>query len=471
MKILHIIAGAAQGGAETFCLDAIKSLHSEKVTQRALCRPHEHFIKELNDRDIKHTPLTFNRFKKRREQKIIAKTIEEYQPDLVHCWMNRASSFMPANMDVPTLGWFGGYYDLKNYKNCDFYMGVTKGIVRHIIEQTNKPHKSFVVHTFGTLEKDAPVKRADFDIPEDAKTVLLLSRMHWKKGVDTLLQAALQLDDVYFLLAGDGPDLEKYKKLAQKLNLSDRVRFLGWRNDRAALLNITDVCVLPSRYEPFGTVIAEAWHAKVPLVATKAAGAKQYVTHGVDGVLCEIDDFDTLAAHIKTALTDEKTRKALISNGEKTYNALFSKGVVTASLLEAYQTIVQENNMHSKYVDPHECDLPLSLKEPLDSALGTLQDLKKEPVKPAAALDVAAAYLAAYKDENLAIDAAYIQARGLYDFLKEGASEPAVEILSGTAISTILSNEACFTSEPLYEQFTEPFSCDPLQHNRRNASA
>ena len=351
MKILHIVAGRSQGGAETFCSDAIKALDSEKIDQRILCRPHDSFISALNDRNIEYTSLTFNRFKKRSEQNVIAKTVAAYEPDIIHCWMSRASSFVPADIDVPILGWFGGYYDLKNYKNCDFYMGVTKDIVRHIIEKTHKPDRTFLVHTFGTLENDTPVQRSDFDIPDDAKVVLLLSRMHWKKGIDTLLHAALKLENTYFLLAGDGPDLNKYKKLSRKLDLSDRVRFLGWRNDRSALLKIADVCVLPSRYEPFGTVIAEAWYSGVALVATEADGARQYVTHNFDGLLCEIDDSDALADRINTVLTDIKTKDTLISNGYETYRSLFSKDVVIASLLKAYYDILRTGKPESRRID------------------------------------------------------------------------------------------------------------------------
>ena len=83
MKILHIIAGAERGGAETFCLDAIKSLHDEGIEQYVLCRPHDHFVKALDDRNIGHKSLTFNRFKKFFEQKAIAAAIKEHKPDPV----------------------------------------------------------------------------------------------------------------------------------------------------------------------------------------------------------------------------------------------------------------------------------------------------------------------------------------------------------------------------------------------------
>ncbi len=347
MRILHIVAGAPQGGAETFCLDAIKALHDQGIAQHVVCRPHEGVVKALEERGIPYTPLTFNRFRKWTEQRTIAKTIKTFGPDLVHAWMSRASSFVPKGVEVPVLGWFGGYYDLKNYKNCDFYMGVTRDIARHISEKSETPERVFCVHTFGTLEKDEPVSRGDFAVPDDGKTVLLLSRMHWKKGVDTLLEAAQKLDDnVYLLLAGDGPDLEKYKKMAQDMGLESRVRFLGWRTDRAALLGVADVCVLPSRYEPFGTVIAESWFARVPLVAAKAAGASQYVSHEIDGLLHEIDDADGLAAQITRALSDEALRARLIEQGQKTYDALFSREVVTASLIKAYKDMLSAGKLN-----------------------------------------------------------------------------------------------------------------------------
>lgn len=343
LKILHIVAGAPTGGAETFSQDAMCALHEQGVEQRVLCRPHPNRVNAMEARDIPYTPLTFNRFKKRAEQKIIKQTIKEFQPDLVHCWMSRAASFMPAGTGVPVLGWFGGYYDLKNYKTSDFYMGVTRDIVRHIKENIKAPSRAFVGHTFGTLPKDEPVSRNDFNVPKDAKVVLLLSRMHWKKGVDTLLEAAeATTPDIYYLLAGDGPELNKYQKMCTQMGLDDRVRFLGWRNDRAALLNISDICVLPSRYEPFGTVIAEAWFAGVPLIAAKAAGASQYVTHEEDGLLHDIDDAHTLAAQIQQVATDTALAEKLVKGGTKTYEELFSKDVVVKKLISDYKHMIAD---------------------------------------------------------------------------------------------------------------------------------
>ena len=261
--------------------------------------------------------------------------------------MGRAASFVPANTPVPVLGWFGGYYDLKRYRAVDFYMGVTKDIARHIVEKSDQPDRTFLVHTFGTLEPAPAVRRDALSTPEDAPLVLLLSRMHRKKGIDTLLYAAEKLPGVYFWLAGDGPELDTYKHLCTELGLDDRVRFLGWRNDRAALLAAADICVLPSRYEPFGTVMAEAWHAGVPLVAAKAAGPAAYIEHGQNGLLCEIDAPEDLAHKIKMVLDDSALRQTLIKNGHTTCETNFSREATVASLLKAYAAMINAGKKHA----------------------------------------------------------------------------------------------------------------------------
>ena len=80
------------------------------------------------------------------------------------------------------------------------------------------------------------VKKADYGISNTTKVVLMLSRMHWKKGVDLLIDAASEIDDVAFLIAGDGPEMEKYRADTHTLADAPTRRLL-----RAALLDMTDI--------------------------------------------------------------------------------------------------------------------------------------------------------------------------------------------------------------------------------------
>ena len=159
--------------------------------------------------------------------------------------------------------------------------------------------RAHYVPTFPTIDDGPPVDRAALATPADATVLLALSRLHEKKGLDILLRALAELPGCVAWIAGDGPLEADLKALAAKLGVADRVRFLGWRSDRGALLRAADICVLPSRYEPFGTVMLEAWATGVPLVAAASQGPTALIADGGNGLLVPVDDAPALAAAIR----------------------------------------------------------------------------------------------------------------------------------------------------------------------------
>ena len=126
---------------------------------------------------------------------------------------------------------------------------------------------------------------------------------------------------------------------AARLGLADRVRFLGWRTDRAALLAACDVCVMPSRYEPFGTVMIEAWAAGRPLIAAAAAGPRGLVRNEVDALLVPVDDAAALAAALRRVVTDRGLADRLASAGRAVYEQRFTEGAIVRQYLEFYRSI------------------------------------------------------------------------------------------------------------------------------------
>ena len=346
MKILHAIAGAATGGAETYSQDVIAALAERGISQHVVGRPHELAVERYKKAGVSFTPFGFSALDRLRPG-FLRRQAGAFDADLVHAWMARAADFVPRRMPCPVLGWFGGYYDLKYYRRADFLVGVTRDIARDLIARGAPPDRVAVVHTFGTLPESPPVSRADFATPEAAPVVLVLSRLHEKKGIDTILRAVALLPGAYLWIAGDGPERRSYETLAQSLNLTDRVRFLGWRTDRKSLLDACDVCALPSRYEPFGTVIPEAWSMRRPLVATRAAGASQYVEDGESGLLCDIDDVAGLAATLRRAFADTALREHLAEGGYTAYLRDFERTTVIDALLHVYrQTIAAGRSLH-----------------------------------------------------------------------------------------------------------------------------
>lgn len=340
MKILHVIAGAEIGGAETFAQDAILALNERGVEQLVFTRPWPRVMARYGAAGVPMQAARFWRGDVTLRWRIRA-AARAIKADLVHAWMQRAGSFVPRGMPCPVLGWFGDYYNLKYFRTADCFVGVTPDITSHIVAGGMPAERCFTVNTFGTMPEAAPVSRASLDTPEGAPLLLVLSRMHRVKGIDTMLQALAEVPGAYLWLAGDGPARREYEQLAERLGLRGRVRFLGWRNDRKALLEACDICVLPSRYEPFGTVIAEAWAMGRPLVASLADGARQYVRDGVNGLLCPIEDAPALAACLRRAIGDAGLRVALVAGGTAAYQADFTREVVTARLLACYQRCIE----------------------------------------------------------------------------------------------------------------------------------
>ena len=337
MRILHVIAGAEIGGAETFAVDAITALAERGVAQHVICRPYAAQRRRYAAAGIPTSWYGFSPFDRLFRRGVISTIAREFKPDLVHAWMSRAGSVIPARLPCPAIGWFGDYYNLKYFRTCDSFFAVTPDIAASIVKRGMPAERVFTTNTFGTMPDAPAVDRKALDTPADAKVALVLSRMHKVKGIDTMLEAVARVPGLYVWLAGDGPERATYQSLAHRLGLSDRVRFLGWRQDRKSLLDACDICVLPSRYEPFGTVIVEAWAAHRPLVATLAAGARQYVHDGADGLLCPIDDPRALAACLTRVLHEPGLAESLARAGRDRFEADFTRDIVTGRLIAAYR--------------------------------------------------------------------------------------------------------------------------------------
>jgi len=343
MKILHIMAGRGLGGAETYATDIMLSLHTASVDQCAVVSAKAPRYQELVEAGI-HTKPQVLSFPLRPLQKMLLRRLLRCEkPDLVHCWMRRAASLMPPWEACPVIGWFGGYYDPQRFARCGEFVGVTKDIVAHMVKSGVPAEKAHFIPTFPDVREEPPADRTSLATPPDAKVVLALSRLHPKKGLDTLLQAAQRLPETVFWLAGEGPLRRELERLAKDLGVADRVRFLGWRTDRGALLRAADVCVLPSRYEPFGTVILEAWAAKTPFVAARSAGPAAHVRDGVDGLLVPIDDPEALAAALKRALEDKGLRERLIAEGYAVYSQNYTREVVTRQMIGLYEKLIAKH--------------------------------------------------------------------------------------------------------------------------------
>ena len=98
--------------------------------------------------------------------------------------------------------------------------------------------------------------------------------------------------NIHLLLAGRDELNGEYQKLSEKLNLENKVHFLGNRDDVPQLLNISDVVVSASKREGLPVNVIEAIAAGKPVVAIKCRGIEDIIKSGVNGFIVDNkDDF------------------------------------------------------------------------------------------------------------------------------------------------------------------------------------
>lgn len=341
MRILQVMASRANGGAETYSTDMMASLHQAGIEQVAVIPRASMHHGRLAAAGLRLAPDVLDARLGLLRRRRLAALIDTFKPDLVHCWMRRAASLVPR-LDVPVVGWFGGFYEPANFARCSHFVGVTPGIVEHMVARGVPKARAHYVPTFPSIEAGAPVDRAALATPAEATVLLTLSRLHEKKGLDVFLRALARLPQCVAWIAGDGPLEADLKALAAELGVAGRVRFLGWRSDRGALLNAADICVLPSRWEPFGTVMLEAWAAGTPLVAAASQGPSALIEDGDNGLIVPVDDPAALAAAIGRLMGDPVLKAHLIDRGRADYQRGFTREAVTARMLALYRQSIAE---------------------------------------------------------------------------------------------------------------------------------
>ena len=111
--------------------------------------------------------------------------------------------------------------------------------------------------------------------------------------------------------------------MVASLGLRDHVRFLGERVDLVALLQQSDLFLLPSDNESFGLAALEAMACGVPVLASDVGGLPEVVVHGKTGYLSTVGDVSAMANHARQLLTNETLRRRMASEARRVAETRF----------------------------------------------------------------------------------------------------------------------------------------------------
>lgn len=237
------------------------------------------------------------------------------------------------------------------YSQYDSLVGITTEVCRNLKEHLNLKYFRYKVINNGidlsAFHKSLILERKDL-LPLNCcskKWVCMVGRFSHAKDQATLIEAISNLSkDVHLLLLGEGPNQSSLEALAHKLNVIDRVHFLGYRNDIPDVLRLCDIGVLSSHWEGMPLSAIEVMAAGIPFIGSKVPGI-------VDLVKSDFVDAGLLFMHSNPV--DLKQKIEILLADIDLYNDValachkrsfdFSIEKMVDQYLEEYEYVLREN--------------------------------------------------------------------------------------------------------------------------------
>jgi len=178
-------------------------------------------------------------------------------------------------------------------------------------------------------------------------SVFFIGRLERRKGVDILLRAISiikkEMPEICGYIMGGGPLENELKELTKKLDIEENVNFLGFKSEKEkySYIKSVDICIIPSRYEPFGIVCLEAMACGKPVVASNVGGLPYVIEDGKSGLLFERGNAKDLANKIifLLQLQNEDLRNKMGEAGqERAKNFTWDK--IAERTLKLYNDVV-----------------------------------------------------------------------------------------------------------------------------------
>lgn len=335
MKILHITGTFQAGGAEKIVLGLAEAA-SQKGHQVEILTllPGNDFEEKLENLGIRLQSLNFlgrfNPLKFRtvsRLRKDLLKKILEINPDIIHTHLFLPKTLLfnaGKKLTCPVIHtqhdnciwWFKKdiksriqtWIDKKFHQNIPLYTVAISDSVKHDLEtKLNLPSvRCPRIYNFIDFPDTPPV------IPNEQPEIFrigLLTRLEMeKKGIDIALKVfdgvKKQIANTELVIIGKGKDEMKIKEMVKEMGLEESVVFRGHRQDIYHELRLVHAILMPSRWEGFGLVAAEAAAAARPVIASRVGGLPEVVNNEITGLLCDSEDLACFIHKMQRLISD-----------------------------------------------------------------------------------------------------------------------------------------------------------------------
>lgn len=224
-------------------------------------------------------------------------------------------------------------------KKCDAFV-VTSEFIRREWQSARGPNRFEVVYPPFNLEKHTRAVRVKKSKPSGISRIGFIGRLSDEKSVDKLLEAMKKVAEVrpeaQLFIVGTGPLEGRLKDYCRRLELEDRVQFVGYESNVFEALREFDLFVLSSRTEGCPIVILEAMAMGLPVVATDVGGNPELVEQGKTGILVPPNDSSEMASALIELLSDGKKASSMGKAGKKRAFSTFHPAKFSSSLEKLY---------------------------------------------------------------------------------------------------------------------------------------
>ena len=206
---------------------------------------------------------------------------------------------------------------------------------KKLIEYGVNNKKVIAIHNFIDLPKEQKEKNGDYAI--------YFGRISKEKGIFNLIEALAKLKNGNLYIAGSGPDEEPLKKKVVKLGLSDRVKFLGYlqQKDLKNYIINSRFAVLPSIwYDNCPYSVLETLAQGKAILGSNIAGIPELVKDQISGLIFQYDSVKDLSDKMKLLFENDKLVKNLGENAKKQAIKEYDKNVYYGKIINIYEKLV-----------------------------------------------------------------------------------------------------------------------------------
>lgn len=194
--------------------------------------------------------------------------------------------------------------------------------------------------------------RRQLGLSAEDEVIVNVARQEYQKGQRFLLEASAMLLEtrprVRVLIAGrTGNVTPELQRMMASLDLDDRVRFLGHRDDIPTLLSAADVFAFPSLYEGLGGALLEALALQVPIVASDLTVIRDFIEHEKNGLLVSPESPTALAEAIIRLLEDPELARSMARRGREVFESRFTIDRSVEGMVDLYKRISQREEVSS----------------------------------------------------------------------------------------------------------------------------